>query len=204
MTWRRSRKRSTRGRSDRMPHKVKIPASVASLDLDRVRRALFKADGNVTKAAKALKVSSADLRRLTWRHPKLIMDFHNRHTGVRFPSLATIAGSGRLQSRHGRDGNQGSGRGGAPDMGAPDKADARALPRPLGRHRLALAGAENEQRLQLQRSEMFRVSCFRQEPQIKKYFLTISGRLRRPKDRPSRPGKGPIRRGKWRAGPTNL
>ena len=55
-------------------HKVKVPASVASLDLDRVRRALFKADGNVTKAAKSLKVSSADLRRLTWRHPTLIMD----------------------------------------------------------------------------------------------------------------------------------
>ena len=50
----------------------KVPASVASLDLDRVRRALFKADGNVTKAAKALKVNSADLRRLTWAHPKLI------------------------------------------------------------------------------------------------------------------------------------
>jgi hypothetical protein len=57
-----------------MPHKVKVPASVANIDLDRVRRALFRADGNVTKAAKSLKVSSADLRRLTWRHPKLIMD----------------------------------------------------------------------------------------------------------------------------------
>ena len=57
-----------------MPHKVKVPASVASLDFDRVRRALFRADGNITKAAKSLKVSSADLRRLTWRHPKLIMD----------------------------------------------------------------------------------------------------------------------------------
>ena len=57
-----------------LPHKVKVPASVANIDLDRVRRALFKADGNVTKAAKSLKVSSADLRRLTWRNPKLIMD----------------------------------------------------------------------------------------------------------------------------------
>jgi hypothetical protein len=35
---------------------------------------LFKHDGNVTKAAKALKVSSSDLRRLTWRHPTLVMD----------------------------------------------------------------------------------------------------------------------------------
>ena len=47
---------------------------VANIDLDRVRRALFKADGNITQAAKALKVKSADLRRLTWRHPTLIMD----------------------------------------------------------------------------------------------------------------------------------
>jgi hypothetical protein len=55
-------------------HRPKVPASVADLDLDRVRRALVKVDGNVTKAAKTLKVNSADLRRLTWRHPTLIMD----------------------------------------------------------------------------------------------------------------------------------
>ncbi len=54
--------------------------SLANIDLDRVRRALFKADGNVTRAAKSLKVKSADLRRLTWRHPKLIMDaFEHAH-----------------------------------------------------------------------------------------------------------------------------
>ena len=53
---------------------MQVPTSVANTDLDRVRRALFKADGNVTRAAKSLKVSSADLRRLTWRHPKLILD----------------------------------------------------------------------------------------------------------------------------------
>jgi hypothetical protein len=58
----------------------KVPASLADIDLDRVRRALFKADGNVTRAAKSLKVKSADLRRLTWRHPKLIMDaFEHAH-----------------------------------------------------------------------------------------------------------------------------
>jgi hypothetical protein len=55
-------------------HRPKVPASVADLDLNRVRRALFKADGDVTRAAKSLKVKSADLRRLTWRHPTLIMD----------------------------------------------------------------------------------------------------------------------------------
>jgi hypothetical protein len=60
--------------TNRALHKVKVPASVANIDLDRVRRALFKFDGNITRAAKALKVSSADLRRLTWRHPTLIMD----------------------------------------------------------------------------------------------------------------------------------
>jgi hypothetical protein len=52
----------------------KVPASLADIDLDRVRRALFKAEGNVTRAAKSLKVPSSDLRRLTWRHPTLIMD----------------------------------------------------------------------------------------------------------------------------------
>jgi hypothetical protein len=52
----------------------KVPASLANIDLDRVRRVLFKADGNVTRAAKSLKVSSSDLRRLTLRHPTLIMD----------------------------------------------------------------------------------------------------------------------------------
>ena len=39
-----------------------------------MRRVIFRSDGNVTKAAKILKVSSSDLRRLTWRHPTLIMD----------------------------------------------------------------------------------------------------------------------------------
>jgi hypothetical protein len=52
----------------------KVPASLADMDLDRVRRVMFRSDGNVTRAAKALKVSSADLRRLTWRNPTLIMD----------------------------------------------------------------------------------------------------------------------------------
>ena len=68
---RRARARSCCTYTFRRP---KVPASVANIDLDRVRRALFKADGNVTRAAKSLKVRSADLRRLTWRHPKLIMD----------------------------------------------------------------------------------------------------------------------------------
>ena len=54
--------------------RLKVLASVAGLDFDRVRKAFFEADGNVTRAAKALKVPSADLRRLTQRHPKLIMD----------------------------------------------------------------------------------------------------------------------------------
>jgi hypothetical protein len=60
--------------TDRVRHRVKVPASVANLDLGRVRRKLFEADGNITKAARALKVNSADLRRLTWRHPVLIGD----------------------------------------------------------------------------------------------------------------------------------
>jgi hypothetical protein len=60
--------------TNRVLHRVKVPASAAALDLERVRRALFKADGDVSRAAKSLKVKSADLRRLTWRHPTLIMD----------------------------------------------------------------------------------------------------------------------------------
>jgi hypothetical protein len=52
----------------------KVPVGVAHLDLDRVRRKLFEADGNVTRAAKALKVNSVELRRLTQRHPTLLMD----------------------------------------------------------------------------------------------------------------------------------
>ena len=51
-----------------------VPASLAKIDLDRVRKALFRADGNVTVAAKSLKVSSSDLRRLTQRHPTLLLD----------------------------------------------------------------------------------------------------------------------------------
>ena len=54
--------------------RLKVPASVAGLDFDRVRKAFFEADGNVTRAARVLKVPSADLRRLTQRHPKLVMD----------------------------------------------------------------------------------------------------------------------------------
>ena len=50
-----------------------VPASL-KIDLDRVRKALFRADGNVTVAAKSLKVSSSDLRRLTQRHPTLLLD----------------------------------------------------------------------------------------------------------------------------------
>jgi hypothetical protein len=60
--------------TNRVLHRVKVPASAAALDLERVRRALFKADGDVSRAAKSLKVKSSDLRRLTWRHPTLIMD----------------------------------------------------------------------------------------------------------------------------------
>jgi hypothetical protein len=54
-------------------HRPKVPASLVNIDLDRVRRVLFKFEDDVTRAAKALKVPSADLRRLTWRHPTLIM-----------------------------------------------------------------------------------------------------------------------------------
>ena len=51
-----------------------VPPSLAGVSLDRVRRKLFKAGGNVTQAAKALRVRSADLRQLTQRNPTLLMD----------------------------------------------------------------------------------------------------------------------------------
>jgi hypothetical protein len=48
------------------------PVGLAGLDLGRVARVLVKHRANVSAAAKALKVSSSDLRRLTWSHPRLI------------------------------------------------------------------------------------------------------------------------------------
>jgi hypothetical protein len=48
------------------------PAGLAGLDLAVVARVLVKHRANVSAAAKALKVSSSDLRRLTWSHPRLI------------------------------------------------------------------------------------------------------------------------------------
>ena len=46
-------------------HKV-IPASCADLDFREIAAELIKTRGNVTAAAKALGVPSADLRRLVW------------------------------------------------------------------------------------------------------------------------------------------
>ena len=52
--------------------RYRAPAGLAGLDLAVVARVLVKHRANVSAAAKALKVSSSDLRRLTWSHPRLI------------------------------------------------------------------------------------------------------------------------------------
>lgn len=42
------------------------------MDLGRVKRALFKHEGNISKAARALRVNSLELRRLCWTHYELV------------------------------------------------------------------------------------------------------------------------------------
>ena len=49
-----------------------IPASCADLDLETAGRELIRASGNVSTAAKALKVPVRDLRLLTYAVPELI------------------------------------------------------------------------------------------------------------------------------------
>jgi hypothetical protein len=58
----------------------KVPASLAHMDLDRVKRALFKHEGNVSKAARTLRVNSLDLRRLCWaRHELVALALEHAH-----------------------------------------------------------------------------------------------------------------------------
>jgi hypothetical protein len=58
----------------------KVPASLAHMDLDRVKRALFKHEGNVSKAARRLRVNSLDLRRLCWaRHELVALALEHAH-----------------------------------------------------------------------------------------------------------------------------
>ena len=49
-----------------------IPDSCADLDLEAAGRELIRASGNVSVAAKALKVPTRDLRLLTYAQPELI------------------------------------------------------------------------------------------------------------------------------------
>jgi hypothetical protein len=61
----------------------KVPASLAHMDLDRVKRALFKHEGNVSKAARTLRVNSLDLRRLCWaRHELVALALEHAHRMV--------------------------------------------------------------------------------------------------------------------------
>jgi hypothetical protein len=61
----------------------KVPANLANFDLDRVRRALFRHEGNISKAAKAPGVASIDLRRLCWaRHELVALALEQAHRMV--------------------------------------------------------------------------------------------------------------------------
>ncbi len=52
--------------------RLPAPASCANIDLARVEVALVKHRANVHAAARELNVPSADLRKLTWSHPRLV------------------------------------------------------------------------------------------------------------------------------------
>ena len=51
--------------------KLPVPASCAHLDLAAIEAELVRTEGNVTAAATALSVPSADLRKLVWSTPSL-------------------------------------------------------------------------------------------------------------------------------------
>ena len=77
-----------------MPFIPKFPEACRHLDLGLVRRTLVKHRANITAAAKELKVSRTDLRRLTWHDPKLLKPalemcdlFTIRCTGVMIKAL---------------------------------------------------------------------------------------------------------------------
>jgi hypothetical protein len=56
----------------RSGRRSKVPGSLADIDLEKVKRALFKHEGNVAAAAKTLGVDSIDLRRLCWAKYELV------------------------------------------------------------------------------------------------------------------------------------
>jgi hypothetical protein len=53
-------------------HLSKVPAGCEHLDLELVSRTLARRYGDIPAAARELKVSIPDLRRLTWSKPKLL------------------------------------------------------------------------------------------------------------------------------------
>ena len=59
-----------------MPFIPKAPASCKHLDLALVERVLAKHYGDISAAARELKVSGPDLNRLTWSKPHLLDDAH--------------------------------------------------------------------------------------------------------------------------------
>jgi hypothetical protein len=55
-----------------MAQKTKVPDGCADLNLAEVSRVLVKHHGDITSAAKELRVYAPDLRRLTWAHPEVL------------------------------------------------------------------------------------------------------------------------------------
>jgi hypothetical protein len=56
----------------------KVPAACADLDLAQVSRTLAKHYGDIPAAARELKVSEPDLRRLTWARPGVLEEARDR------------------------------------------------------------------------------------------------------------------------------
>ena len=82
----------------------------------------------------------------------LLWAFHNAKSGLCFPSYETIAEAAHCARSTVAEALQGAGGRGGPLMGPADQAGPRALPRSLGRRRLALAGAADVERLRFHRS----------------------------------------------------
>ena len=63
-------------------HLPKVPAACADLDLAEVSRVLAKHYGDIPAAARELRVSIPDLRRLTWSKPGLLEEAELERMGV--------------------------------------------------------------------------------------------------------------------------
>jgi hypothetical protein len=63
----------------RLGRRSKVPASLANIDLERVKRALFKHEGNISLAARTLKVNSFELRRCWAKYELIALALEHAH-----------------------------------------------------------------------------------------------------------------------------